>query len=201
MPVLQPDVARQGSTTAEIANLPNFLTLLRILAVPLLVWLLDNPTKAGTALPFVVYFLATITDILDGYIARKHGTTTALGKLLDPLADKLLVVSALIMLAMMDRTPSIPAPLVVLIIGRELAVTGLRSIAANEGIVLAAETSGKLKMILQSVGIHALILHYTHFGIHFYTLGFWLLAVSTAVGLWSAVQYHVSVFSQMSTRR
>jgi CDP-diacylglycerol--glycerol-3-phosphate 3-phosphatidyltransferase len=130
-----------------------------------------------------------------------HGLITPLGKLLDPLADKLLVVSALIMLAVMDREPNMPGWLLVLIVGREFAVTGLRSIAASEGVVLAAETSGKIKMVLQSIGVHALILHYTYYGIDFHAFGMVMLILGTVVGLWSAVEYHVILFRVMSSER
>jgi CDP-diacylglycerol--glycerol-3-phosphate 3-phosphatidyltransferase len=181
-------------------NLPNLLTLARIAAVPIVVWLLRNPSGNTAFVAFGVYFVATITDFFDGYLARRYGQTTALGKLLDPLADKLLVVSALVMLALMDRQPSIPDWLLVIIIGRELAVTGLRSIAASEGIVLGAEATGKLKMILQSIGIHALILHYSYFGVNFHLVGLITLLASTVVGLWSAVEYHMKVFRELGTK-
>lgn len=192
--------AATSGPLADLTNLPNLLTLVRILAVPVLVWLLSSPSTDTTVLAFGIFFVATMTDILDGWLARRYGLITPLGKLLDPLADKLLVVSTLIMLAMVDRTPSLPAWLLVVIVGRELAVTGLRSIAASEGVVLAAEASGKLKMILQSVGIHALILHYPYYGVNFHSFGLALLFVATAVGLWSAVQYHVLLFRALSSR-
>ncbi len=181
-------------------NLPNILTLGRIAAVPLIVWLLRDPSGKTAFVTFGVFLVATITDFLDGYIARKYGQTTAMGQLLDPLADKLLVISALVMLALMDRQPSIPDWLLVTIIGRELAVTGLRSIAASEGIVLGAEATGKLKMILQSIGIHALILHYSYLGVNFHLVGLITLLASTVVGLWSAVEYHMMVFRELSGR-
>jgi CDP-diacylglycerol--glycerol-3-phosphate 3-phosphatidyltransferase len=190
-----------GDVLEDAANLPNLLSLLRILAVPLIVWLLANPSPKIALVTFTVYFAATMTDILDGWLARKYGLITPLGKLLDPLADKLLVVSALIMLGVMDREPALPGWLLVIIVGRELAVTGLRSIAASEGIVLAAEASGKVKMVLQSIGVHALILHYNHMGISFHSFGMWMLVVGTAVGLWSAFGYHLSVFRELSKRR
>ena len=192
---------RRGPVLEEAANLPNLLSLLRILAVPLIVWLLANPSPRTALITFVIYFAATMTDVLDGWLARKYALITPLGKLLDPLADKLLVVSALIMLSVMHREPSIPGWLLVLIVGREIAVTGLRSIAASEGIVLAAEASGKVKMVLQSIGVHALILHYQHWGVNFHLLGMTTLVAGTIVGLWSAVSYHVSVFRELSKGR
>lgn len=180
-----------------LRNLPNILTLGRIAAIPLVVWLLHDPSPKTSAITFVVYLLATITDFLDGWIARKYHLVSALGQLLDPLADKLLVVSALIMIAVADWTPTLPGWLLVVIIGRELAVTGLRSIAAAEGIVLGAEASGKLKMILQSIGVHGLIIHYTYLGVDFHAVGLFTLLASAVVGLWSAVEYHIIVFREM----
>jgi CDP-diacylglycerol--glycerol-3-phosphate 3-phosphatidyltransferase len=186
--------------TGIIVHVPNLLSLFRIAAIPVIVLLMGSTDQRAAGWSFVVYLVASLTDFFDGWLARRWGLVTALGKLLDPLADKLLVVSALIMLAMMDRQPGIADWLVVIIVGRELAVTGLRSIAAAEGIVLGAETSGKMKMILQTVGIHALILHYSYYGFSFYVFGIVLLLMSAVVGVWSAVQYHLSVFSQMRSR-
>lgn len=180
------------------ASLPNLVTLARIAAIPVLVWLLRKPDQILAFYAFGVFLVASLTDVLDGYLARRYGLVSPLGKLLDPLADKLLVVSALLMLALMDRSPSIPAWLLVLIIGRELAVTGLRSIAATEGLVVAAAASGKVKMILQIVSVHALILHYSYFGLNFYLLGMTLLVVSTLAGLWSAVGYYRRVFRHLA---
>jgi len=190
----------RAASLARFENLPNFLTLLRIAAIPLIVWLLHDPSPKAAFVTFGVYFLASLTDFFDGYIARRYGLTTALGQLLDPLADKLLVVSALLMIALMPRSPSIPGWLLVIIIGRELAVTGLRSIAASEGIVLGAEATGKLKMVLQTIGVHALIIHYTYFGISFHSVGMLTLLVSAVVGVWSAVEYHLIVLRALTER-
>jgi CDP-diacylglycerol--glycerol-3-phosphate 3-phosphatidyltransferase len=190
----------ESDALAQMTNLPNLLTLTRIAAVPAIVWLLRDPSPTTAFWTLAIYIVAAVTDFFDGYLARRYGLTTTLGKLLDPLADKLLIVSALIMLSVIDRSPTVPGWLLVIIVGRELAVTGLRSIAANEGIVLAAEVSGKIKMILQAVGVGALILHYNYFGIDFYLFGMSLLVASTAVGLWSAVQYHVMVFRELAGR-
>lgn len=176
------------------------LTLLRIVAIPLVVCLLQDPTPTAGWTAMAVFMVASLTDFFDGWIARRYGLVTSLGKLLDPLADKLLVVSALIMLGVMDRQPSVPGWLLVVIVGREFAVTGLRSIAAAEGIVLAAEGTGKAKMLLQSVGLHFLIVHYSYFGVSFHDIGLPLLMVGTVVGLWSALDYHLRVFEQLRVR-
>lgn len=177
--------------------LPNLLTLLRILAIPLVGWLLTfpGPREAWTAM--FVYLVASLTDVLDGWMARRFGLVTPLGKLLDPLADKLLVISVLLMLAVLERRPGIPGWLLVIIVGREFAVTGLRSIAAAEGIVLAADATGKAKMLLQTVGVHFLIVHYVYLGVSFHDIGIVLLTAAAAVGVWSAVGYHLEVFRRM----
>lgn len=182
------------------SQLPNLLTLLRIVAIPLVVYLLQDPGPLAGWQAMSVFLAASLTDFLDGWIARRYGLVTALGKLLDPLADKLLVVSALIMLGVMTRAPGIPGWLLVIIVGREFAVTGLRSIAAAEGIVLAAETTGKAKMLLQTVGVHFLIVHYVYLGISFHEVGMPLLIAGTAVGLWSAVDYHLQLFHRLRLR-
>lgn len=177
----------------SVATLPNLLTFFRILVIPLLVVLLRHPGRGESILAAVMFFLACWSDFLDGYLARRRGIITPLGKLLDPLADKLIVMAALVMLAATLREPRVPAWMVVLIVGRELAVTGLRAIAVSEGIVLAADELGKYKMIFQMFALHGLLLHYDFFGIDFHVAGMYFLWIALAVGLWSAVDYHVQV--------
>ena len=135
-------------------NVPNVLTLLRIVAVPVLVVALLNETPDGDVIAAIVFALAAFTDGLDGYIARRNKQVTTFGKLMDPLADKLLVIAALISLVSLDR---LAAWVAMVIIARELAVTGLRSIAAERGVVIAASWLGKLKTALQIAAIIALI--------------------------------------------
>lgn len=189
--------AQRDSPGAWFRAMPNLLTFLRILAIPLLGWLLTFPGRRAAWTAMFVFLAASLTDILDGWIARRFGLVTALGKLLDPLADKLLVISALLMLAVLDRQPGIPGWILVVIVGREFAVTGLRSIAASEGIVLGADSSGKAKMLLQTIGVHFLIVHYAYFGCSFHEIGIILLIISAVVGVWSAVGYHLEVFRRM----
>jgi len=186
-----------NARVAAMANLPNALTLARIAAIPMIVWLLHRPTPVSSIAAFVVFLVASLTDFLDGYLARRYGLITPLGKLLDPLADKLLIVSSLLMIAVGSRVPTFPAWLLVVIIGRELAVTGLRSIAASEGVVVAAEGTGKLKMTLQIIGVLCLILHDRYLGINFYGVGMITIVVATVVGVWSAVDYHIAVFRKL----
>jgi CDP-diacylglycerol--glycerol-3-phosphate 3-phosphatidyltransferase len=135
-------------------NVPNVLTLLRIVAVPVLVVALLDETPDGDLIAAAVFALAAVTDGLDGYIARRQQSITTFGKLMDPLADKLLVVAALISLVSLDRLAAWAA---MVIIAREIAVTGLRALAAERGVVIAASWLGKLKTLLQVAAIFALI--------------------------------------------
>src|SRR3954452_804078 len=135
-------------------NLPNALTLLRILAVPVVVVALLGETPNGDAFAAAVFALAAATDGLDGYFARARGSITTFGKLMDPLADKLLITGALVSLVSLDR---LDAWVAMVIIAREVAVTILRTIAAERGIVIAASWLGKLKTVLQIAAIFALI--------------------------------------------
>ena len=136
-------------------NIPNLLTVLRILAVPVIVVALLDETPNGDAFAAAVFTLAAITDGLDGYIARRRQEITTFGKLMDPLADKLLIVAALVSLVSLDR---LAAWVAMVIIARELAVTGLRAIAAERGVIISASWLGKLKTALQVAAVVALII-------------------------------------------
>ncbi len=135
-------------------NVPNVLTIIRILAVPVIVVALLDETPNGDTLAAIVFALAAFTDGLDGYIARRRDEVTTFGKLMDPLADKLLIVAALVSLVSLGR---LAAWVAMVIIARELAVTGLRLVAAEQGVVITASWLGKVKTALQVVAIFALI--------------------------------------------
>jgi len=135
-------------------NLPNALTLLRILAVPVVVVALLGETPNGDALAAAVFALAAATDGLDGYFARSRGSITTFGKLMDPIADKLLIAAALVSLVSLDR---LAAWVAMVIIAREFAVTVMRVIAAERGVVIAASWLGKAKTVLQIAAVFALI--------------------------------------------
>jgi CDP-diacylglycerol--glycerol-3-phosphate 3-phosphatidyltransferase len=177
-------------------NAANLLTGARIAVVPLLIFLLTDDGRASSVLAAATFFVACLSDYLDGYLAREHGMGTDLGKFLDPLADKLLVVSALIMLAAMDD-PRVPAWLVAAIAVRELSVTALRTIALQNGIVLEADELGKYKMIYQMFALHGLLLHYPFWGIDFQGAGTCFLWVSVVLGFWSAAKYHIRVIREV----
>ena len=136
-------------------NLPNVLTVLRILAVPVIVVALLEETPDGDLLAAIVFALAAVTDGLDGYIARSRDSVTTFGKLVDPLADKLLIVAALVSLVSLGR---LAAWVAMVIIARELAVTALRAVAAERGVVISASWLGKVKTALQVGAVFALII-------------------------------------------
>jgi CDP-diacylglycerol--glycerol-3-phosphate 3-phosphatidyltransferase len=136
-------------------NLPNALTLLRIFLVPVLVVLLLTRAQHGLYAGAIVFGVAVATDYLDGFLARRRNEVTRLGMLLDPIADKLLTAAAFLSLVEMGR---VPAWMVMIILGRELAVTGLRNVAAGRGILIPASPLGKGKMVAQVVGIFLLLL-------------------------------------------
>lgn len=152
------------------------------------------PGAAPSAGAAAIFFAATITDFLDGYIARNYGTGSTAGKLLDPLADKLVVTAALIMLCGMSRSPRIPAWIVVVLVSREILVTGLRAVAAAEGRIIAAGELGKYKMVLQAMAIQGLLIHYTYFNIDFFAAGLFLLWIALALSLWSGMDYFIKGF-------
>lgn len=184
--------ARRRSAFKEDAlNLPNLLTFGRILIIPLVLYLIDQGTPSDCLYAALVYSAAAITDLLDGMLARKMGIVSVLGKFLDPLADKLLVMATLVYLVPMGR---IPEWAVILLVGREISITGLRSIASSEGIVIGAGGGGKSKTALQMVGILCLILGYPY---HL-SLGFYDLGVVDLVVVGRALVYISLVFSVVS---
>lgn len=172
-------------------NLPNYLSFARILVVPLIVAALLTPVAeqffgiSGYVMAIILFLVASFTDILDGHLARRRNQVSTLGKFLDPIADKLLVSAALIVLVEKHLAPSWA---VVIILGREFIVTGLRSVAASEGIIIQAQTSGKIKMWAQCVAIVALLVAaaagnppVSNFGLDYPFLRFWEVAeVQTA---------------------
>src|ERR1700737_3310414 len=153
-----PKLVKQRLTN-EIWNLPNSLTLFRIFLVPFLVVVLLTKFSGREYVGLAIFLVAAITDFFDGYFARRYNQMTRLGALLDPIADKLLMSAAFISLVEMDPK-HVPAWMVVLIIGREFAVTGLRSIAAQQGVTIAASPLGKTKTVSQVIAISLLILGY-----------------------------------------
>ena len=186
-----------GSFPREVFwNLPNTVTMLRIGVVPILIFMPIAQGPAGSRFMAWAFIIAALTDILDGWLARRDGgrDITRIGKLLDPLADKLLVSTALVMLLAIGRIPLWGAGMVVVIVGRELAVTGLRGIASTHGHIVAATFPGKIKSIAQSCATAALLFHYETFGLPANEIGMTLLAIATALTLWSGYLYFADYF-------
>jgi len=174
-------------------NLPNALSLARIFLVPLLVLVLVTKFEGrliyGVRMEIVgaaIFGIASLTDWLDGYLARRRKQVTTLGQLLDPLADKLLITAALLSLVQMDIAP---AWMVLVILGREFAVTVLRGVAYSRGVVIAASPLGKLKMVSQVVAILLLILGYDHLQ-RFFVLGRIALWVAVITAVASGLDYY-----------
>ena len=169
-------------------NLPNALSLSRIFLTPLLVVVLLTRFEGKEIYGAIIFTVAALTDYLDGYFARKRNQVTTVGKLLDPIADKLLVTSAFISLVELGLAP---AWMVVIIVGREFAVSGIRSIAASQGHVMPANWYGKTKAVVQIFTILVLIVADTYKE-HWLRFGRFLLWVTMVVSLISAVSYLIT---------
>jgi CDP-diacylglycerol---glycerol-3-phosphate 3-phosphatidyltransferase len=185
---------RRERLREELLNAPNLMTLGRILCIPVFMALLSYENRRNSFLAALVFAAAAISDWLDGWLARVSNKVTTLGKFLDPLADKIIVLSALVMLVRLGR---VPVWVVVIILARELLISGLRTIAMSEGLVIAASRGGKWKTSLQLSGIIALMVHY-HFPIDyllwtvmtdFHAVGLTLLYISLIPGIASAIDY------------
>ncbi|RME41105.1 MAG: CDP-diacylglycerol--glycerol-3-phosphate 3-phosphatidyltransferase [Deltaproteobacteria bacterium] len=188
-------------------NLPNLLTLGRIAAIPVVAWLLTYDSKAAGMWAAGIFGLAAITDAFDGYLARKWGVVSVLGKFLDPLADKLLVMAVMIMLIPLGR---VPAWMVLVILSREIIITGLRSIASSEGVVIDASPLGKYKTIFQMSALPGLMLHYDYywlFGLkielfHFnaHKVGMFFFVIALVLTVVSGIDYLVKFFSVITRK-
>jgi CDP-diacylglycerol--glycerol-3-phosphate 3-phosphatidyltransferase len=195
----------------NIWNLPNALTMLRVFMIPFVLWLIYlseyHPEALGDSVAssvdesktycwwaFLLFALAAITDFFDGYLARRSKLVTMFGKFLDPLADKLIVMAALVALVDLGRVPSW---IVILILLRELSINGLRSLAMAEGLTINVINAGKWKTAFQLFGIGCLIIHYTYplpffpgaDTLDFHILGMFFIVVSLVFSIGSAVSY------------
>jgi CDP-diacylglycerol--glycerol-3-phosphate 3-phosphatidyltransferase len=166
-------------------NLPTILTLSRIVLIPVFIFMVYPHPIFGA----IIFTIASLTDFLDGYFARRSGDITKFGIILDPIADKFLVISALIVLVDMER---LAAWIAITIIVREFLVTGLRAVALSKDIVIAAELGGKIKTTLQVIAIICLILKNSLFGIDLYDIGIVLIWASLVLSIVSGVQYTIS---------
>lgn len=193
-------------------NLPNSITLSRICSIPLLIWILSSSHFTSVhgqkeLLASALFIAASMTDGIDGYLARKRGQITTMGILLDPLADKLLIAAAFVVLVQLN--PSlVPAWVAVVVIGREFLVSGLRSIAASEGFTIEASELGKFKMVVQIVSVVAVILDhrwkewpvYGHYFFPVHVIAYLAIWFMVAVSLISAIDYFVAFWSKIDRR-
>jgi CDP-diacylglycerol--glycerol-3-phosphate 3-phosphatidyltransferase len=180
----------------SILSHPNTLTLFRIAAVPIIVILMLFPNRVSCWVAALLFSAAAITDYFDGYIARRFGLVSNLGKVMDPVADKLLVSSAFIMLTALGWAP---AWMVCIIIGREIAVTGLRNIIAEKGEDVSASNLGKYKTGFQIAAAIPLLIHYPFFGLDPNAIGRFFLWGALIFTLWSGIDYFVKFRSLLKT--
>jgi CDP-diacylglycerol--glycerol-3-phosphate 3-phosphatidyltransferase len=183
-----------GALRRDLFNAPNAITAIRIAMIPVILAFTYYEGRVNSFIAGGLFAVTGATDFLDGWVARRTGTVTVVGKFLDPLADKLIAMSILVMLVHLGR---VPAWLVILILAREFSVTGLRTMAMSEGIVIAAGQEGKYKTIIQIAAISFLLLHYKYrvdflafeVDVDANVVGTWLLYLSVAFSLWSAWVY------------
>ncbi len=197
IPQPRPKARRRSSIRADAVNLPNLLTTLRIVLIPVVLWLLARETPESGVYAALAYIGLAVTDAIDGWLARRANLISVLGKFLDPLADKLLVMATLVWLIYMDRLPTLGVAAVIMTLARELAITALRTIAMSEGVVIAAGQGGKEKTALQMVAILLLILHHPYeLNLFFMTIpadlnavGLFILYASVVLGFVSGGDY------------
>jgi CDP-diacylglycerol--glycerol-3-phosphate 3-phosphatidyltransferase len=176
----------------ELTNVPNMVTMGRVVLIPFVLSFIDNFSPLRSFIASLLYLVSAAGDGLDGYLARKRGEVSTLGKFLDPLADKLTVTAVLVFMVALSR---VPAWVVVVIIARDLAVNGLRSIASAQGLVIAASDTGKIKTALQLVAVMMLLIYFrypalgTGKTVDYHLAGLIVLYISTVVSVVSMAQY------------
>jgi CDP-diacylglycerol--glycerol-3-phosphate 3-phosphatidyltransferase len=183
----------------DFTNLPNLVTMGRVVLVPLVLIFIDNFSPLRSFIASLLYLGAAAGDALDGYLARSRGEVSMLGKFLDPLADKLIVTAVLVFMVALGR---VPAWVVVVFIGRDLAINGLRSVASAQGLVIAASEGGKVKTALQLVAIMMLLIHFRYpvlftsiQPIDYHKTGLIVLYISMGMSVFSGAQYLRDFFS------
>jgi CDP-diacylglycerol--glycerol-3-phosphate 3-phosphatidyltransferase len=182
----------------EFTNLPNLVTMGRVVLIPFALYFIDNFSPLRSFLASLLYLGAAAGDALDGYLARSRGQVSMLGKFLDPLADKLIVTAVLVFMVELSR---VSAWVVVVLVARDLAINGLRSIASAQGTVIAASEGGKVKTALQLVAIMMLLIHFqypvlgTNIKLDYHVAGTIVLYISMGVSLFSGAQYMRDFFA------
>jgi CDP-diacylglycerol--glycerol-3-phosphate 3-phosphatidyltransferase len=178
----------------RILNLPNAITLLRTGVIPVLFFLLLLPGPDGSLLIACIFVAASLTDLLDGYIARRYQIVTTMGKFLDPIADKLVVNTAMILLIPLGR---IPAWIVAVMIIRDFTVDGIRAIASSEGVIIQSSRLAKQKTLCQVVAVTALMIHYPFLGADAHLVGMAFLYLALVLSVYSGLAYLVRFLSEI----
>jgi len=175
----------------DVFNLPNTISLIRIGVIPILFYLLFSPGPRASLVLAILFVAAALTDLLDGYIARRYRIVTTMGKFLDPIADKLIVNTGMILMIPIGR---IPAWIVAIIIIRDFAVDGIRNIASSEGMIIQASPLGKRKTLCQIFAVSALMIHYPFFGIDAHTVGMVILYIALILTVISGIDYFMKFY-------
>lgn len=193
-PVVMPSSQQHSHRKNQILNLPNALTALRILSVPVIILLMyDDPSRKNDLWAAILFGAACVTDFADGIIARRTGAITRLGRVLDPIADKLIVLTVVILLVSLNRLNVIVG---ILLLGREIAVNGLRGLASQEGIEIPSSMTGKVKVWFEGFGLAFLLVgpDVRIFGVSLMLLGTYTTYAALGLALWSGTAYFVSYF-------
>jgi CDP-diacylglycerol--glycerol-3-phosphate 3-phosphatidyltransferase len=177
-----------SSENRRIINLPNTITTVRLGIIPVLFILLLSPDQTWSLVIAVLFILAALTDLLDGYVARRYQIVTTMGKFLDPIADKLVINTAMILMIPIGR---IPAWVVAIIIIRDFFVDGIRTIAQSEGVVIQASWLGKQKTLCQVFAVSALMIHYPFLGADAHAVGTTLLFLALVMTIYSGLDYFI----------
>ncbi len=181
-----------------LLNFPNRITMFRIGIIPVLFFLLLSPGKTGSLVIATLFVIAALTDLLDGYLARKYEIVTVMGKFLDPIADKLIVNTAMILMIPIGR---ISAWIVAVIIIRDFIVDGIRAIASTEGVVIQASSLGKQKTLCQIFAVTALMIHYPFLGADAHTIGTVILYLALVLSVYSGVDYFIKFYKEIVSKK
>jgi CDP-diacylglycerol---glycerol-3-phosphate 3-phosphatidyltransferase len=188
-----PDLTEKGARL----NFPNLITLLRVTVIPVLFFLLLSPGRDGSLIIAGFFILAALTDLLDGYLARKYEIVTVMGKFLDPIADKLIVNTAMILMIPIGR---ISAWIVAIIIIRDFVVDGIRAISQSEGFVIQASKLGKRKTLCQIFAVSALMIHYPFLGADAHAVGTVILYIALVLSVTSGTDYLIKFYKNILSR-
>ncbi len=188
-----PDLTEKGA----LLNFPNIITLLRVTVIPVLFFLLLSPGRDGSLIIAGLFILAALTDLLDGYLARKYEIVTVMGKFLDPIADKLIVNTAMILMIPIGR---ISAWIVAIIIIRDFVVDGIRAISQSEGFVVQASRLGKRKTLCQVFAVSALMIHYPFLGADAHVVGTVILYIALVLSVTSGIDYSIKFYKNILSR-